>query len=292
MNTEIFTIQEKREKTELVLSNVFNLPSVPALMIEINKLFEKPQVTNAELAKVIGRDQGIASKVLSIANSPFYGLPRKVSTIDFAIIIIGFQDIRNIVTALSMVEAFKNKSDKGLNQKDFWLHSILTGLAAKKIAEDLGYRSGSEAFVAGLIHDLGISVMHKYFHTAFMRIRQSSEESQKGFIDCETSLLGMDHQEVGKFLAVRWNLPPALCDTILNHHCPVNAKENRYLTSVVHLADYLTHALGTGDFYWDRNFGFDESVLETLALETMDRVGEFLNNYREMLIQEASTIRF
>ncbi|MEI7812266.1 MAG: HDOD domain-containing protein [Ignavibacteria bacterium] len=290
MELEIFNRQEKREKTELVLSNVYNLPAIPSIMMEISRLLEKPNTTTAELSKVIGKDQGIASKVLSIANSPLYGLPRKVSTIDFAILIIGYQDIKNIITALSMVESFKNKTDKNLNQKEFWLHSLVTGLVAKKIAEDLGYRSGSEAFVAGLIHDLGIPVIHKYFHTNFIVICEKVATNNISFMEAEFDTLGLSHQEVGRFLAAKWNLPLALCDTILNHHTPHIAMENKTLTSITHIADYATQKLKIADFYWDNEYLFDESVIEILKLDDMDRVEKMVEGYRNLLTQEATSL--
>lgn len=291
MEIELFNRQEKREKTELVLSNVYNLPAIPSIMVEITKLLEKPATTTAELAKIIGKDQGIASKVLSIANSPLYGLPRKVSTIDFAILIIGYQDIKNIVTALSMVESFKNKTDKNLNQKEFWLHSIMVGLASKKIAEDLGYRSGSEAFVGGLIHDLGIPVIHKYFHTNFIVICDKVTSKNVSYMESEFDTLGLSHQEIGKFLAVKWNLPVALCETILNHHTPHLTGEYKILTSIVHLADYATQKLCVGNFYWDTDFMLDETILETLKFRDMDHLENFISGYKDLFTQEANSLR-
>lgn len=292
MEAELLNWQEKKEKTELVLSNVYNLPAIPAIMIEITKLLEKSTTTTSELAKVIGKDQGIASKVLSIANSPLYGLPRKVSTIDFAILIIGFEDIKNIVTALSMVESFKNKTDKNLNQKEFWLHSIITGLAAKRFAEDLGYRSGSEAFVTGLIHELGIPVIHKYLHTGFISICEKANTGKMSFMEAEFDVLGLTHQEIGKFLGVKWNLPPALCDAILNHHTPNLSSENKILTSIVHLADYATQRLSVGNFYWDKDYLFDSNAMEILKYENIEQVNEFVEKYKNLLVQEANSLRF
>jgi HD-like signal output (HDOD) protein len=149
--------QEQRKKSELTLSNVYNLPAMSATMLEVSKLLDDPSTNTAALSKIIGKDQGLSTKILSIANSPLYGLTRKVSTIDFAILIIGYQDIKNIVVALTMVDSFKNKSDKYLDQNSFWQHSMLAGTAAKRVAEDLGFRIGSEAFVAGLLH---LSLIH------------------------------------------------------------------------------------------------------------------------------------
>ncbi len=291
MDTALIERQAKREKTELILSNVYNLPAIPAIMMEIARLLEKPNATANELARIIGRDQGIASKVLSIANSPLYGLPRKVSTIDFAILIIGFEDIRNIVTALSMVESFKNKTDKNLNQKQFWLHSILTGLAAKKFAEELGYKNGSEAFVAGLIHELGIPVIHKYFHTNFIVITEKVKTAKISFMESEYEVLGLTHQEIGRYLAIKWNLPLSLCDAILNHHTPNLSKESRTLTALIHLADYATNKLEIANFYWDEDYSLDNSILEILGFESIDKVEEFITNHKANLVNEANSFR-
>jgi len=241
MASDPATIAKKREKTELILSNVYNLPSIPKVMMEVSELLAKPTTTTAELSKVISQDQGLVTKILSIANSPLYGLPRKVSTIEFAILILGYGDIKNIVTALSMIESFKIKSDKNLDQKKFWAHSVITGVAAKRVSEDLGFRIGGEAFIAGLLHDLGITVIHKFFHTAFEQICKDVETNNMTYNEAELENLGLTHREIGKFLAEKWNLPPALVDTVLNHETPDNATENRILTAVVHLADYMTN---------------------------------------------------
>ncbi len=254
-------LEQKQKRTKLVLSNVYNLPAVSQVMMEVSNMLDNPTTNTAKLGEMIGKDQGLATKILSIANSPLYGLPRKVTTIDFAILIIGYQDIKNIVIALSMIESFKNKTDKYLDQKEFWLHSIITGNASKRIAEDLGFRIGSEVFVSGLLHDLGIPVLHKFFHTEFMEIVDEVNETGKSFKEVEIEKLGYDHQTIGRFLAEKWNLPSQHCSTIENHHNPSNAEENKVMASVVHLADYMTQALNIGNFYWDNNYQLDESII-------------------------------
>ncbi|MBI9073176.1 MAG: HDOD domain-containing protein [Melioribacteraceae bacterium] len=283
-------LQEKREKTALVLTNVYNLPSMSAIMMEVSRLLDDPSTNTDKLSKMIGKDQGLSTKILSIANSPLYGLPRKVSTIDFAILIIGFQDIKNIVIALSMIDSFKNKSDKNLNQEEFWKHSIITGNAAKRIAEDLGFRIGGEAFVAGLLHDLGIPVIHKYFHSSFLEIIEAVNEGGI-FLEAEFNTLGMTHAEIGRFLAAKWNLPAPLVDAVIHHHDPGKSEENEVLTAVVHLADYMTQFLELGAFYWDSTNKLDPAVLEILKFENEEAVNEFMEKYRELFTKELEAIR-
>ena len=284
-------LQEKRSKTESVITNVYNLPAISGMMMEISRLLDDPSTNTQALSKIIGKDPGLTTKILSISNSPLYGLPRKVSTIDFAILIIGYQDIKNIVVALSMIESFKNKSDKNMKQEDFWKHSIITGNAAKRISEDLGFRFSGEAFVGGLLHDLGIPVIHKYFHSAFNEIIERVEKENITYLQAEMDAMGMDHQEIGHILSKKWNLPETLGEAICCHHYPNKNEANRELVAVIHLADYMTQKLGIGDFYWDSTYELDKSILETLKFKDDAALDEFIESYRQLFSDEIQNIR-
>jgi HD-like signal output (HDOD) protein len=284
--------QEKRQKSENALSNVYNLPAMSTTMLEVSKLLDDPSTNTSALSKIIGKDQGLSTKILSIANSPLYGLTRKVSTIDFAILIIGYQDIKNIVVALTMVDSFRNKSDKYLDQNSFWMHSMLAGTACKRVAEDLGFRIGSEAFVAGLLHDLGIPVMHKFFKNEFQEIVDEFNAGDQSVLDVEKKYLGMDHQEIGNFLSQKWSLPDHLATAILYHHKPSDAPENDVLTSIVHLVDFMTQKLEIGGYYMDRGMELDTSVLEILGIGNEDELETFVESYRELFSEEINSDLF
>lgn len=284
--------QERRKKSELALSNVYNLPAMSATMLEVSKLLDDPSTNTSALSKIIGRDQGLSTKILSIANSPLYGLTRKVSTIDFAILIIGYQDIKNIVVALTMVDSFKNKSDKYLDQNSFWMHSMLTGTACKRIAEDLGFRIGSEAFVAGLLHDLGVPVMHKFFKNEFEAVVNDLKENGTPTLEAERAHLGLDHQEIGHFLANKWSLPEHLSTSILYHHKPSEAPEKDVLTCLVHLVDYMTQKLEVGGYYLDEGITLDESILEVLGIASMEELDTFIESYKELFTEEINSDLF
>jgi HD-like signal output (HDOD) protein len=106
-----------------------------------------------------------------------------------------------------MMEAFKSKEDKNWNRRAFWLHSLITASAAKRIADDLGYRKSGEAFTCGLLHDLGISVIQRYFFEGFKEICSLVNDQQMRYTNAEQKVLGISHQEIGKFLIEKWNLP-------------------------------------------------------------------------------------
>lgn len=283
---------EKRSKTEKVLQNVSTLPSIPEVMFEVTKLLDDPGTSTTALSKIIGKDQGLVTKILSIANSPLYGLSRRVSTIDYAIIILGYQEIKNMVIALSMMEAFKNKNDRVLNYKDFWVHSILTGSAARRLAVDFKYANAGEAFVAGLLHDLGISVIHKYFHSTFLKIIEEVKEKEISFFAAEENQMGLTHQEIARYLADHWNFPTPLTDAITDHHTPSKAKGDKKLAAIIHVADYMVNKQVEGNFFWDDGYVVDPEAPAILELENMEALEAYVDKYKELLEEEVNTSWF
>jgi HD-like signal output (HDOD) protein len=169
---------------------------------------------------------------------------------------------------------------------------MLAGTAAKRIAEDLGFRIGSEAFVAGLIHDLGLPVMHKFFKDDFEKIVNDFHDVNAPILESERKYLGMDHQEIGFFLANKWSLPEHLSNAILNHHKPSSAEETDILTSIVHLVDYMTQKLEIGDYYLDTGYEFDEGVLEVLGIASVEDLEVFIEGYRELFNEELDSDLF
>ncbi len=284
-------VLEKRKKTEKVLANISTLPSIPEVMFEVTKLLDDPSVSTTALAKIIGKDQGLVTKILSIANSPLYGLARRVSTIDYAIIILGFQEIKNMVIALSMMEAFKIKNDKILNYKDFWVHSILTGAAARRLAVEFEYANTGEAFVAGLLHDLGISVIHKYFHTSFQAILKLVEEG-KTFLEAEEEVLGLTHQEMAKFLAEHWNFPSSLSEAIAHHHLPGKSVGDKKLASIIHFADFMVNKIIPDKYFWDAQIQIDTSVFDILKISNAEQAEALTEKYRPLIEEEINLAWF
>ncbi|MGE5499486.1 MAG: HDOD domain-containing protein, partial [Syntrophothermus sp.] len=220
--------QVKRAQTESILAKIQNLPMIPKVMFEVTRFLQAPGATTSGLAKIIGKDQGLTTKILSIANSPLYGLQRKVTTLEFAIIVLGFKEISDIVTAISLANTIKVVTDKDFDQNDFWVHSMVVGSAAKNISQNLGHLDiGSDAFVAGTLHELGIQLLHNFLHPQYIEIYNKAQNKTSTFFAAEEEVLGLTHQDVGKFLSEKWDLPAVLCDILQNHHTPSQAKENK-----------------------------------------------------------------
>lgn len=285
-------IEVLRERNKRLLSGIRNLPSVPFIMVEVSKMLDNPRTGASDLGKLISKDQAMVAKILSVANSPLYGLPRRVSTIEFAIVILGFDHIKNIVIALSMMEAFKSKEDKNWNRRSFWLHSLITASAAKRIADDLGFRKSGEAFTCGLLHDLGISVIQRYFYESFKEIISLVDEQQIRFINAELKVLGISHQEIGQYLIEKWNLPSSLGEAILYHHNPSEAENEREMAAIVHLADYMTQRFMMGDLNWDESYELDLGIIDILNLGDQNYLESFIQSYEQLFRVQIDSIKF
>jgi len=282
---------QRKAKTEAVLAGIKNLPSIPKVVFDVTKLLGDSKVTTNQLAELISKDQGLTSKILAVANSPLYGIKRKVSSIEFAILVLGFGDIRNIVTALSLADSIKTLPGKYFDSYEFWVHSMVVGTAAKGISTNLGFDFGSEAFVAGILHDMGSLVIYKFFSNEFNQIVELSNKEKINILEAEERVLGITHQEIGKFLAEKWDLPNVLCDALNYHHRPLKAVENKYFVSIIHLVDYMTHKLGVGDFYWDKDFELDPGIIDLLNFPSEEAMDNFIVDYEDMFKVSAESLK-
>lgn len=290
MLTETQDIQAKRERTEKVLASVVNLPVVPKVMFETIKLLDNKYTTAGELNKVISKDQALLTKILTIANSPLYGLQRKVTTIEYAILVLGYRELRNIISALSVAEAFRNKTDKYLNSKEFMLHSYLTGTASKKLATDIGYNNSGEAFIAGFLHDIGLSVMHRYLHSSYINITELVESKGVRFRDAELDVLGMTHDQIGYFLLDKWNFPKEISEPVLTHHNP--SESDSVLGAIVNLADYITNRLKLTNAPWDNDVELAPFTAHKFSLEREIDVAVFIDGYKDIFWSQIEFVRF
>lgn len=290
MLTETQDIQAKRERTEKILASVVNLPVVPKVMFETIKLLDNKYTTAGELNKVISKDQALLTKILTIANSPLYGLQRKVTTIEYAILVLGYRELRNIISALSVAEAFRNKTDKYLNSKEFMLHSYLTGTASKKLATDIGYNNSGEAFIAGFLHDIGLSVMHRYLHSGYINITELVESKGVRFRDAELDVLGMTHDQIGYFLLDKWNFPKEISEPVLTHHNP--SESNSVLGAIVNLADYITNRLKLTNAPWDNDVELAPFTARKFSLEREIDVAVFIDGYKDIFWSQIEFVRF
>ncbi len=272
------------------LNKIQNLPTIPKIMFDAISIIKTEPGNVIKISEIIGKDQGMAAKILSVANSPLYGMLRRVSTLEFAIMIMGSNELEKIVTAISLSNAIRFKPIPNFNEQNYWKHSMSVGLVAKDIARRLGFPEiAGDAFVGGILHDIGIQLIVKYFPEEFQQIH-SNLNSDKRFIDCENTIFGISHQEIGAYLLKKWNLPSSIIDCVQYHHTPENSIENKELVSVVHLADYITNEFNNGKGFWDQGVELNISLCNSLGFDTHNELIGFYSNYAELVSDTVDSI--
>ncbi len=241
------------------LQNARALPAVPGVIQRLNRMADDGVTSIAELAKVVATDQVLSAKVLKLVNSPFYGLSHRVSSISSAMIMVGV----NVVKGLAVSSAISSLMEKGLT--GLWQHSLGVAAAAAVIARRVRMPDVEEVSTAGLLHDIGRSLIRQQTKDDFRLLVERVEHDGMSMLQAEQELLDVDHAEVGGFLATAWNLPTTLIEPITCHHDVTRSVEHRHRTAVVHLADVLVKATG---------FGFSgDDLVPRIQPEAWERLG-------------------
>ncbi len=269
------SIISKEAKASEIEKRIEKLPSFPTVVMEVLRIVNDVNGSPQDLQEYILKDQTLTAKVLKMANSSFYMQSRQITTIKDALRVLGFNTLKSIVYALSTSDIFSRElPGYGYGKSGLWKHSMLVGMMSQKIAQKAGMSSGEseEAFVAGLLHDIGKLVLYHYF-------KDVSAEEQKSFasrsiMDVEKQYCGFDHTGVGKKIALSWNLPAVITSVVAFHQEPQKCSEHQKVTNIVHLANYLSCESCYG---FERESVFqntlDEDALKALGFSTDDLEG-------------------
>lgn len=251
------------------LDRISNLPTLPTVVERMTRLLSNPRTTAEEIGHVIQTDQSLASNVLKLVNSAFYGFPGRISTVTHAVVILGFSTVKNIVLTASVLNYFKSKEDPKLqfDTNAFWIHSLSCGAASKTLAKYAGDVDPEQCFMGGLLHDIGKIVLYHYFPEEFIAVLSTVNKNHVLIYEAENDVLGMSHQDIGAEVARHWNLPAPLQRVIEGHHTPLASSDNQRTCAIVHSADILVRALDYGSGGDDTIPEIDEKAWESLGLQ-------------------------
>ena len=225
-----------KTNAEIITGKIKDLPPLPVVVNSLLDLVSDKNVSAKKVADVLSMDQAMTSKVLRLVNSAFYGLPGKVSTISRAVVILGNAAVRNIALAFGAIGVLKDVGDAE-TQGRFWIHALACATAAKELAPKLKYPEAEEAFIAGLLHDIGHLILSTVSRPEYLTVYSRMGPD---FLEREEELIGVTHPEVGTRLLEQWQIPGHICRVVRQHHNVGLAKPaEEPLISTVMLADIL-----------------------------------------------------
>jgi putative nucleotidyltransferase with HDIG domain len=200
-----------------------------------------------DLTGLISADQSLVAMLLKLANSAYYGYARRIETLPEAIVLLGFSTIKSLaITATTMNLLFQSDDELSDVRHEIWSHSLGVGVAARALARKRGNIHPEKAFVAGLLHDLGMIILSVYRKDDFVRVLGTAQDRGITYEQAEQELLGFSHADLGAQVAEAWSFPATHCEAIRFHHHPASATLQPGLAQVAHLADWMVIDLGVG----------------------------------------------
>jgi HD-like signal output (HDOD) protein len=240
------SVEQRMQVANAAVKQLSHIATLPEVTLGIIELVENPNSSAQDLNALIGRDPALSARVLKVVNSAFYGLPRQIGSINRAISLLGLNAVKNIAIAASLAKLFRGGSlcDR-FDAKDLWTHSVAVATAAKLLAKEARMSSGDEAFLAGLMHDIGIMVELQCDRAKLAQVFADMQFDADGnalidFRMAERAVFGADHGHFGEALCEQWKFPRSLALACGHHHDPMGAPAGaRQIPWIVYLADRL-----------------------------------------------------
>ena len=223
------------------VKKVTTIATLPEVTAQIITTVEDPRSTASQLHKIVSHDPALVTRILKVVNSAFYGLPGQIGSIERAIVLLGLNAVKNIAVAASLGQLFRGaKLCEGFTAKDLWTHCIAVGVAARDMAKQMKLSIADEAFLAGMIHDVGILMSLQLYPEQLRKVCEAAKTSERDFCELERETIGLDHQQLGAGLAEQWKFPRS-CQLVAGfHHKPTSlGDQNRVLVTLVYAADTI-----------------------------------------------------
>lgn len=263
------------------INELFNslkeFPAMPNVIMHALKIMKNPNSSAKELAKVIGYDQSLSTKVLTLVNSSYYGFTQQITSISRAIALLGMSQSKNLILTVAMRPMLVNQGDKEL-----WKHSMMAAIGCEYIARNYKIMDPDEAFVIGFLHDLGKVVLNLKDAKLYETVKESAKESGN-ILEAERASFGTDHCQMGSLLTKKWQLPLLINNAIKYHHSP-NLSSMPTACSLVYFVD----ALVKDNFDID---SLDQDVIKNLNIQILNPqvLKESIIVKAQVLLRELST---
>jgi HD-like signal output (HDOD) protein len=227
-----------------LVNSTIDLPTMPEVLIKLNEVMGRADASAADVAKVVSADPAVATNILRIVNSAYFGLQVRVSSVSLAISVMGFNMTKKVALKAAVFSAFGKRREKiqHFDPAQFWKHAVFAGVAARSLAtasSTFADMHPEDAYIAGLLHDIGKIILMEKSAPKYLAMLRKTVALNRAEIEVEGEDFGFTHADVGSVLAIKWSLPEDLAIAIRYHHAPAKDPFHRSLSSLIHLADHL-----------------------------------------------------
>lgn len=258
---------------EELKAKVDEIPPLPDVVLRLLDMCRDPDVAPRDIVEVIRHEPAITMKVLRLCNSTFYGLPRKITSLQEAMVYIGTDALVNFVLA-GHLSPYYQKENKGygLDPGQLWRHAVGTAICSQKVADATDPSLSGSAFTCGLLHCVGKIILNTFVAKEFMHLLELVERTGIPFADAERKIIGFSYSEVGAQVAEHWELPSEIIDTIRYHLDPLRADpDNQKMVCMVHVGNIMCVSFGIGVGSDGLAYAFRPAALKKLNI-TVDKL--------------------
>ncbi|MBW1730486.1 MAG: HDOD domain-containing protein [Deltaproteobacteria bacterium] len=278
---------DKEKLRSTIYSKIDELPTLPIVVPRILSLMEKANADAGKITEAISHDPALTSKILKVANSAYYGFPQKITSLDRAVALLGFNMVKSLAISVGVIRSLPSKGlSKVFDIEGLWVHSLAVATAMKALARGAKEEDERETlFIVGLLHDLGKIILAEFFPDDFAEVLERSKSDPPVLLyESERRVIGMDHGEVGSMLLSRWKFPELIITPISKHHRhEENGSDYVVEKAALRVADSLVQEIGIGDGGNPFPPEMAKEDMEALAIdkEGVDRVRKELSESRE-----------
>lgn len=255
-----------------IVDRLDELPTLPSIVYELNRVINDPMSSTSDVEKIMGNDVSLTTKVLKLANSAYYAIPGGVTSLQRAIAYIGYDTINQLALSASIIKSLGPKSHELFDLPAFWKHALGVAMASEVIAKEVKYKTPSDLFTCGLVHDMGKVALFNVAEDQFLEAVNFAREHKLSLVEAEAELDAPRHTHIGFELATKWRLPYQIQVSIANHHQRDPAgrgglsQEANLLVDIVFLSNLLIHALQFGRSGHQKVLGLPKDVLDRLMI--------------------------
>ena len=273
---------------QTIIDRLDELPTLPSIVYELSRVINDPMSSTSDVERIMANDQSLTIKVLKLANSAYYAIPGGVSSLQRAIGYIGYDTIHQLVLSASIMKALDAKTSEAFDLNSFWKHAIGVAMAAETTARFVGYKTPSDLFTCGLVHDMGKVATFIIAPDVFVHSVTYAQANGLSLHEAEEQLGSPKHTAIGRELALKWRLPSLIQASAAHHHQRETtlrsglSSEMNNIVDIVYLSNLLIHALQFGHSGHIKVLGVPKDVLERMRL-TPEKLKELITKIRESI---------